>query len=331
MPRQSRRLAFTLIELLVVIAIIGLLIALLLPAVQMAREAARRAQCQNNLKQLGLAAHNYHDAFQTLPLLVGYGLNDFTMGGPDHSTGGSHCGILVRLLPYLGQEPLYDQYNFAWHPWTPTNTTIYGRQVESYLCPSDAIGPFVTANANFDGYVPEFYSGQLTFALGNYVGCEGSAGSWGNGATWNMIDGCFAVNRAHRLRDITDGTSKTLLLSEQSQYIESLVDQNGWIFSWPEVRTFSTIYKINSYRTNSDPGLSVGGIPGGANSLHSGGANFCMADGSVRFISETIDSWDLTSDDFWEINFNNNYNPRPRKLYQWLSTRAGNEVIDTDF
>jgi len=193
----AKRRGFTLIELLVVIAIIAVLIALLLPAVQAAREAARRSQCTNNLKQIGLALHNYHTASNALPPGTEYGPvnlgNGFCQsGGADWSSWSPHA----MMLPYLEQQPLYAAANFNFSPACgdygyAANSTVYDRIVAVFLCPSDPqMGKSNTCS---------YFSSQGPSTIGYSV--KGSAGM-------------FAYNYVYTIADVTDGTSNTIAFSE---------------------------------------------------------------------------------------------------------------------
>jgi prepilin-type N-terminal cleavage/methylation domain-containing protein len=187
--RSHSRRAFTLIELLVVIAIIAVLIALLLPAVQSAREAARRAQCVNNLKQIGLALHNYHQAIGSFPLA-----NAVSYDNPGSVTEWGTWSGQAMMLPYMEQTPLYNSINFMWNCWygfgQPLNSTAFNTIVSSYLCPSDGMAGVANTNS--------------------YVGCMGTTTDpWSATST-----GIFAHKSAYGLRDITDGSSNTIAFSE---------------------------------------------------------------------------------------------------------------------
>ncbi len=211
--RRGSRRAFTLVELLVVIAIIGILIALLLPAVQAAREAARRSQCTNNLKQIGLALQNYHDRTQCFPPVTIYMKG--TGANPAPPANNYHHTWLTAILPFMEQGPLYQSIDFRQAAITTTYTApnVVGQQVIStvvntLLCPSDAyLGRDVTQTHNL--------------AITNYVGSMG----------WHWWDGCnqcpnstvmpgdnrniFTPPRSYRMADITDGTSNTIVVSER--------------------------------------------------------------------------------------------------------------------
>ncbi|OYW19556.1 MAG: prepilin-type cleavage/methylation domain-containing protein, partial [Planctomycetales bacterium 12-60-4] len=181
--QRHRSHGFTLIELLVVIAIIAILIALLLPAVQQAREAARRTQCRNNLKQLGLAMHNYHDNYLTFPQA------HFQIQGASSWNG---HGIWVSVLPYLDQAPLYGQYNFSQDYTAGANTTVRNARVAAFRCPSDK------------EYLGTGQPGS------NYAGC-GSSGI----NLWNSTsNGVFQRLASSSIATCTDGTSNTVMLSE---------------------------------------------------------------------------------------------------------------------
>ncbi len=159
-PVMKRRSGFTLIELLVVIAIIAVLIALLLPAVQMAREAARRSQCQNNLKQIGLAIHNYHDALDCFPCTTGF-VNGW--------------GLLPQLMPYLDQAPLFNSMNFSRQINCRTSLTVLVRPVESFLCPSDPTPPLIPGRGLPAACPVGSRASEVTdsFALSHYMGSFG--------------------------------------------------------------------------------------------------------------------------------------------------------------
>ena len=300
MKRSIRSRGFTLIELLVVIAIIAILIALLLPAVQQAREAARRSTCKNNLKQLGLAMHEYHEAHRIFPPgLFGYHNGDLA-GGLKRS-----CW-LQQILPYIEQAPLHRQLS----PWFSRNVfassvpaSIRNVVIPVLMCPSDPAGPAFTN----DGF------------QGNYVMC----------ATGNLLssypangtghDGIFYAISSTRIRDITDGTTHTLMGSEV--IIRGSTGQGtgggaywnarwgGYGFSTFEVPNTPVSDRTNICKsTNFRLSPCTTALPSGyifARSYHIGGVHGMLADGSVRFISENIN----------------------HALFHALGSRAGGEVI----
>ncbi|MGE3820462.1 MAG: DUF1559 domain-containing protein [Isosphaeraceae bacterium] len=204
-----RRRAFTLIELLVVIAIIAVLIALLLPAVQSAREAARRLQCTNNLKQLGLALHNYHDVNGTFPMGASLGLRN-----PGQYQAKQNLSTHVAILPFIGETPIYNSFNFAFGCEDATGTMAYQvqqtaqtAQVKAFLCPSD---PFSGKNNN-----------NNTRNTNNYYACIGTTtyyavvGSTSIATLANTeASGLFAFQRSYNISSVTDGTSNTCAFSE---------------------------------------------------------------------------------------------------------------------
>jgi prepilin-type N-terminal cleavage/methylation domain-containing protein/prepilin-type processing-associated H-X9-DG protein len=198
-----KRTAFTLIELLVVLAIIGLLIGLLLPAVQKVREAANRLVCRNNLKQIGLALHNYHDANDSFP--PGY-----TIGGSDNLELGGYCGF-VQLLPFLEQQALFARYDLAGKWYDPPNATVVGTELKVFYCPSNRARGVI----NFGFLVPIAGRPLPNPAATDYLLSKGA-----NAAMCEVTQlppagrGAFDVNTHTRLTDITDGTSTTFAAGE---------------------------------------------------------------------------------------------------------------------
>jgi prepilin-type N-terminal cleavage/methylation domain-containing protein/prepilin-type processing-associated H-X9-DG protein len=201
-PMPEYRHGFTLIEVLVVIAIIASLVALLLPAVQSAREAARRGQCLNNLKQIGLAALNYESANGTFPS------SSIVAGSGTSVVWKNNWSTLCRILPWLEQVPAYDAVNFTWKDSDGTNTTVCGLLVPSFVCPSDP-----------QSQMQAFNDRGTVFGRSNYGSCDGD---WyvfsfpGAGPNWSgMPSRCaFTVNAARRFADFSDGASNTLLYAE---------------------------------------------------------------------------------------------------------------------
>ncbi|QDU61138.1 Type II secretion system protein G precursor [Planctomycetes bacterium Pan216] len=302
--RLRSRLGFTLVELLVVIAIIGVLVALLLPAVQSAREAARRAQCQNHLKQLGVAIHNYHDNHGQFPPTI-HTVRRFNTSDPDHK--GSW---MVRLLPYIDRGDLYDHLDFGADTvqasQLPSGQMVYESVVQTFICPSDSHNGIWEGGNSFDSSS----SGQRR-ALSNYSASMGSQANspcgthnnyFGNGPIGradtldpNQISGVFGhMAWAARLGDIQDGTTSTIALGEVRPLCSDHV-RDGWM----DINSLytGTGVAINFNTCEGAPGTGSGcnqhtgrwGASQGFKSPHLGGCHFLLCDGSLKFLSETID------------------------------------------
>ena len=322
--RRIRRKAFTLIELLVVIAVIGILVALLLPAVQAAREAARRMQCSSNLKQCLLAMHQYHDAYNAFPGIMPYHQQTFS--------------VQAKLLPFVEAASLQNLINFE-RPilgngpmgvLAADNSEAAKHVVPVFRCPSDGQNDIYT----------EFFTlnpGQA-FAGGNYVICTGSA----TGTNYDMrhkTDGLFYLHSYRRMADVRDGTSVTIAMSETllgdhtqetpglmpagADHSRCMARGNAWVASnpgpgypginnpdivndllsnsanvWVGWRGMAWIIgkpQFSSFSTYSVPNplhadwVAMGNGFFAARSLHRGGVNAAMVDGSVRFVSDSVD------------------------------------------
>ena len=320
------RSGFTLIELLVVIAIIAVLIALLLPAVQQAREAARRTQCKNNLKQLGLALHNFHDTYLRFPPGAA---NDLT---PFGTNGGASWGSSwkVYILPYIDQATLFTKWDFAGGSSGYTNGTngplTNGLKIPPYRCPSSTMPDFGTTwngwnrmMTSYTGTAGAYSTSNATnkapFNVGYNQGCCSGSGSIAS------ANGLLYSGSKANMRDCTDGTSNTFIVHEESDFIRTTANAQvvpantyntsagyyGWPMgaaiglnqapsAWGDGRHFNCAtvrWGINAR------GLSGGSGDGtnndvGANfpisSQHVGGAHVLMADGSVRFLSQNLNS-----------------------------------------
>jgi prepilin-type N-terminal cleavage/methylation domain-containing protein/prepilin-type processing-associated H-X9-DG protein len=355
--RDASSRGFTLIEILVVIAIIGILIALLLPAVQAAREAARSVQCKNNLKQLALAAHNYESANGCFPMGAPVKVATYSAGWIQAGDYDSGHSLFVAMLPQLEQAALYNAVNFAVNIELPENMTIHRSQVNALLCPSDSAAWQIDTPTMWMTYP------GLQVAHGSYSGCTGTWSHW----TWNpsskpslatlvaQDNGIFFVNSRTRIADVTDGLSSTILLGERMLYERYRAETNCWFSGWLGDSLFDTLTPMNPQRLtaiaslpapdpNGWPGVEDNALWNSASSLHSGGANFAMADGSVRFLKETIQSWPVDSfgnptgvqdggGAMHPFDGTALYTLKPGTrlgVYQALSTRRGGEVISSD-
>jgi prepilin-type N-terminal cleavage/methylation domain-containing protein/prepilin-type processing-associated H-X9-DG protein len=311
------RAGFTLIELLVVIAIIGVLIALLLPAVQQAREAARRIQCTNNLKQLGIALHTYLDSNGQFPL----GAVGRVVSSGDYPSNSYRQPFVVALLPYYEQLALYNSYNFDLNFNHIANTTTRVTWINVYQCPSDTRQMFQQASGstfvNFD-------------AKGNYGLNWGANTFWNQGAGNGVRLAPFYIGYGARMADITDGTSGTLAMMEMRQAPSPNgtppdIDRRARLWNDDTAcYQISTRMPPNSRlpdysRCVNDPARALPCINNnnataardfylGARSRHPGGVNGLLCDGSVRFFKDSI----------------------ALPVWQGLSTSSGGEVISSD-
>jgi len=322
----------TLIELLVVLGIIGLLLALTLPAVQSAREAAQRVQCANNLKQIALAMHNYQDAMNCFPP------EDIGQGHPNRWAG-TWWNWEAFILPHVEQVPLYNSINFQCGNADSSNTSVFRSLVDGYLCPSDDSNHLFV---DLWWCNSEDFGRMTTGAPTNYVtswgdmktggmfdsssGEPGTIPSWGCNAKFRGMFGNCSFGAATSTRHNLDGTSQTFLVGENSP------NMNGAL-AWANGNaTFaSTVIPLNwptnlkdgqsdSHGDDCSASMSVLNSPAnmhcfrnqtynyGFKSMHPGGANFALVDGSVKHVKQTIDL----------------------RVYNALATRAGGEVFSAD-
>ncbi|HTI50892.1 MAG TPA: DUF1559 domain-containing protein [Planctomycetaceae bacterium] len=319
---RSRNRGFTLIELLVVIAIIGVLVALLLPAVQQAREAARRAQCKNNLKQIGLALHNYHDAHLTFPPAYLVQPNvDPVMGTPNaNGDNGPGWAGLMLLLPQLEQTGLYNSFNINLPSWHANNAAPALTPLSIYRCPSDPSG------SNTYNVVNGCGSGATTlakFSLSNYVANAGQIEVWGDaGDLSKLANGPFYRNSRVRVGDVRDGLTNTVFFGEQTTYHTIGAT---WVGVVPNSQTCPTPKFAYAGSDEAAPQVNVHSGPGGPfeippvihapnsnlglvdemYSMHADGCNVLLGDGSVRFASKSMD----------------------QLIWSYLATCAGGEVV----
>ena len=345
--RHAGSSGFTLIELLVVIAIIAVLIALLLPAVQSAREAARRIQCTNNLKQLALAASNYHDVNSVYPL----GIVQMDLGGGWWGVNGS---CFASMLPYLEQGAATNSLNASRGVLTPPNFTVAGLGLSMLWCPSD---PPASENKsltiNFAGV--NYPNTRMTYTSYHAVGGSWITYAWpvppfsgydfgGAKSTANGIIHYFSSNS---IASVTDGTSNTMLFGEAGHGLlapgTSRDNWHWWCSGFPGYTVIYTFYPMNPQRQlqNFSGLLGAGTVfLTSASSLHPGGCNFAFADGSVRFLKDTIQTWQrspttgapvgvvLTTT--WTYTTSTAQGFRGFGVYQALSTRNNAEVVSAD-
>jgi prepilin-type N-terminal cleavage/methylation domain-containing protein len=263
-----RRGAFTLVELLVVIAIIGVMVGLLLPAVQAAREAARRTSCLNNLVQLNLAIHNFEFGFEHLPAGV------INPDGPIRNEEiGQHVSWTVQILPYLEQQTLYSAIDIEAGVYAPANREARKIHVATLLCPSFAY-PYASADVNS--------------RPSGYAGCHHDS----EAPIDSDNNGLLFLNSRVGYNEILDGSSNTILLGE----LVPTASELGWASGTrATLRNTSGINRNKPWQRNPntpDPAVDnmAGSLQvGGFSSMHPGGANFAIADGSSRFLSESID------------------------------------------
>jgi len=297
MRRLTVKRGFTLIELLVVIAIIAILIALLLPAVQQAREAARRSSCKNNMKQLGLALHNYHETHRIFPQMQVENIRNLTY---DPLNGESYLGWNFMLLPFMDQAPLYNKINMngPWRepisPYTVAQLSLIQTPIATLACPSDPA----------DGLNPNIGN----FGKSNYVGVYSCAFLQPGTTTITSVTSAWNNHTATSIKSIRDGMSNVVLLGERTTegpYSGAVwAGSNGtnnatsgsygsWEYHTAVVRTFQ------GWSTASDQALSsyymINGKSNtgsfnawGLSSSHEGGCHFLLGDGGVRFISENV-------------------------------------------
>lgn len=292
------REGFTLVELLVVIAIIGVLVSLLLPAVQSAREAARRMQCNNNLKQLALSVHNYHDTYKVFPTSANHRDLPVTPSLPSGTNGFSW---IAKTLPFFEQGNLSDRLDFhrslrdgvATDP--NTNWGVIQTVIPSLLCPSDPTLAVRSDLAAWWAWPAEARPTQPgsrggPAAITTYMGYQGWWFDGGHNPT-RRYDGPFerspqqAINFSHFL----DGTSNVLSFGERSPSWSPWAAWSAGNGSWVLTRYPINIAKKTWPPGNPNMGREIGGIKYGAISLHPGGVNAGMGDGSIHFLSETID------------------------------------------
>ncbi len=356
---------FTLIELLVVIAIIAILIALLLPAVQQAREAARRSACKNNLKQLGLALHNYHDTYKGFPPMRGGTVTNIASVNGDMA--GEDLSGIVFMLPFLDMAPLWDQISQAVDQGGDPDggnpsvsgqflfTTNVGGEIEVLLCPSSAVPDMVNSSPHR----------SYCFSVGDTIAVDTQTGTLGNDLA-PSTRGMFGFRKSVRIRDCIDGTSNTIAMAERDlgnpgkpidiigQAVSDAAPTAGTAYApsacaatedpsqpgqylagstllapgarmgdfWADGRPFYSAVVIalppNSPSCGTQNGPSIISV----SSRHQGGAHALMADGAVRFISENINTGNLTATEVGQVG-----GVSPYGVWGALGTKSGGESI----
>ena len=318
--RRRRPSAFTLIELLVVIAIIAILIALLVPAVQKVREAAARTQCQNNLKQMGLALHNFNDTYKRCPAALIHSGRAQTHGppysGPEANYTGAatyliynHSGF-IALLPFIEQAPLFNQYSYQFRasasspygipvaPQSASNDAVAAQVVSIYVCPSDVSPPPI--NTQQPGNSAYFYE-MVGARRSNYLFSTGAYTDYDNdwSSTSARYRGAFGNNGAIAVARVKDGTSNTIAIGESVQQ-----HHNGSTIFGPYWGTgthtavhgrgyYNTFTPNYPYGSCADISTELCTYAWGFSSFHTGITNFVFLDGSTRSIRDGIDpnSW----------------------------------------
>ena len=346
--RNNKR-GFTLIELLVVIAIIAILVALLLPAVQQAREAARRSSCKNNLKQIGLALHNYHDTHRVFVHMMGGTSGGRPAGGTANDGNEDRISGFVCLLPFFEQGPLYDQISgpLGIYPAFGPSRDIGGyapwkQKLSMILCPSN---PTPATYRNFGWNVSQSY----VFSMGDTIN------------NWSVkTRGIFGFQSATKMRDIIDGTSNTLMIAERGIFSDNTRDIRGlaansgvstaltnpgtcfsaasgglynvgqsvrsdrhmgglWQHGQPHFAGFCAVLPPNSPSCMANSHGDSWALAS-ASSYHTGGIQVLMADGSVRFVSENIDTGNVSAAPVTS-------GPSAYGVWGALGTKSGGEVI----
>ena len=351
--RHSRRQGFTLIELLVVISIIGVLVSLLLPAVQSAREAARRSQCVNNMKQLALAAANYESAN-----------NSYPMGSKFQSVFGDpwqwiDASVFVQMSQYLEQGSAYNSWNSSLCIYRGVNLTLDAVGLSVLFCPSDPTAGrrMSLGGSYYDGAMPQTNGFNVFYS--NYMAVDGPWYSYPNTIPASVPStqanglGFFGNSSSTRIADVRDGMSNTFLFAEHAHGMLSQGDLpwwNHWFAGDHGDTNIDTFWGLNPQKrwqeTYSGTHYScTGGIGvffSSASSYHPGGANFAMGDGSVKYLKDTVQTWQIAKGSdplplgvsvskmtdgtcLWQTAPNTQLG-----VYQKLSTIKGGEVISAN-
>lgn len=346
--RASSRRGFTLIELLVVIAIIAVLIALLLPAVQAAREAARRTQCVNNLKQMGLAMANYESSYGCFPFgaITRTYVNPFSTTTCDTNYAWNHT-MFLYIAPFIEQGNAFNGVNFSGSWASVRNVTSLKSKISAYICPSDT--PATPAPDTYPPYTQSSYAAVAgnvellrykTYHM--YPGNPTPATTYDQDCNYLMQDGIYGINKVTKLSNITDGLSNTMAVGETSRFKNDPASDatgtpniwnfwtnaawygdsfgngssrpNGFAYTVPKLNASANITSVYPFIDNLGPlywkndplAWTYGQF--GFRSNHPGGGNFVFADGSVKFIKQTINI----------------------ATYNALGSKANGEVISAD-
>ena len=339
---RPSRPGFTLIEILVVLSIIGLLIALLLPAVQDARRSAHRLQCSNNMKQIGLAIAQYDGVHSQLPT-----------GRFDGGDGGSYkwniyCRtVLVAILPYMDQSVLYNRYNFSLASTDLANITVEIGRPGFLVCPSDpAAAPILSAGPNSRVPYVDPLGGTYPTALTSYGLMYGTVsniyGVFQDGAydPHNNKNGCFTDAPTIRFADITDGASNTAFAGERAVGFLNQGRTFNIIGTWTQdlaqdILLFATYPPNAVFQHPVSPNIDSY-LPSGLSSFHSGGVNLLFGDGSVHFVKNSISCWPIAFDGTPPGGAHTDstgyfVNLPPNGVWQALTTRAGGESVGNDY
>ncbi len=343
---HRRHDGFTLVEMLVVVTIIGVLAALTIPAVQSARASARRAQCLNNLRQIGLGLHGYHLANEALPLAFtpSFDARYVIPTTPQCDYYQWNDGLLAAILPYIEQVPLYNALNRNLWVFSPDNRTVTATSIGTYGCPADPAALVAMSLTGDD--VPERINSDEPpprYGRTSYVGFEGTlmvyavprgAACSADPARVAYANGAFGAPTPVRFSSFGDGLATTMLVGERSltrlrileeDYPSYYPSANLW-FSCVIGSDLGTAFWGPVFPDQSDPNFTTRSTWGVA-SLHGGGINVLMADGSARFIKESIDSWPTANSNFTHPADYESGRIAPG-LWQRLATRNGGELID---
>jgi prepilin-type N-terminal cleavage/methylation domain-containing protein/prepilin-type processing-associated H-X9-DG protein len=359
--RRAGSRGFTLIELLVVIAIIAVLIALLLPAVQSAREAARRAQCINNLKQLGLGMANYESANGCFPQGSFWIIPQIYIGTSNAAAGWRHAwSHNVGLLPFIEQGPIFNAYNSNVNCFDAPNTTIYGVGISTFWCPSD---PLVSNDWWGYGYFGTQPNGTSLFKMSSYGGSLGYFPNYPDarlGNPYGMVpfdanyqaitaqtNGIIYYNSHVKIADITDGTSNTFSMGERAfgRLDPSINFCFMWWISGQLCDSMSTAFyppNVDKRMSHSLGGNDIAGAQGFSaytlsfGSFHPGVTNFAFVDGSVHGLKDSINTWPWDPTTGLPLGVTQpglTFVLAPGTavgVYQALASRNGSEVISSD-